>query len=105
MTSPPPSSADRRARWRAAHARLTDVSATLARRFSEHTAAFVPRVDAALLEAWAEAGARLRAQAGWRRRRLARAPLQAGPDGPPPLAAPGGPARVALPRHRARHLR
>src|SRR5262245_49776375 len=104
MTSPPPSSADRRARWRAAHARLTDVSATLARRFSEHTAAFVPRVDAALLEAWAEAGARLRAEAGWRGERLAVALFESSRDVLPLLAAADVAPWMALARHCAGEL-
>ena len=73
MTSRPPSSADpqARARWRAAVDRLAAASGTLAERFSQHTAPFVARVDAALLDAWADAGLRLRAEAGWRGDRLA----------------------------------
>lgn len=73
MTSRPPSSAETpaRARWRAAAARLAGVSGALAERFSQHTAPFVARVDAARLEAWAAAGLRLRADAGWRGERLA----------------------------------
>src|SRR4029077_13042068 len=73
MTSRPPSSAEARtrARWRAAAERLPHVSAALAHRFTEHTASFVGRADAARLEAWAEAGLRLRADAGWRGERLA----------------------------------
>jgi nitric oxide reductase NorD protein len=73
MTSRPPSSAEARARgrWRAAAARLAAVSGTLAERFSQHTAAFVARVDAGRLDAWADAGLRLRAEASWRGERLA----------------------------------
>src|SRR5262245_36649347 len=73
MTSRPPSSAEARARgrWRAAAARLAAVSGTLAERFSQHTARFVARVDAGRLDAWADAGLRLRAEAGWRGERLA----------------------------------
>jgi nitric oxide reductase NorD protein len=104
MTSPPPSSAERRARWRAAHARLVDVSVTLARRFSEHTTAFVPRVDAALLEAWAEAGARLRTEAGWRGERLAVALFESSRDTLPLLAAADVAPWMALARHCAGEL-
>jgi nitric oxide reductase NorD protein len=73
MTSRPPSSGEgrTRARWRAAADRLAAVSAALAHRFTEHTASFVGRADAARLEAWAEAGLRLRTEAGWRGERLA----------------------------------
>jgi len=73
MTSRPPSSAEARsrARWRAAAARLAAVSGTLAERFSQHTSPFVARVDAGRLEAWAAAGLRLWAEAGWRGERLA----------------------------------
>ncbi len=101
MTSPLPSSAERRARarWRAAHARLAEVSVTLARRFSEHTAALVPRVDAALLEAWAEAGARLRTEAGWRGERLAVALFESSRDTLPLLAAADVVPWMALARH------
>jgi nitric oxide reductase NorD protein len=71
MTSPPPSSADALARWRAATARVASSSTALARRFEEHTAPCVGRVDAARLEALADAGLMLRAAAGWRGDRLA----------------------------------
>ena len=71
MTSRPPSSADARARWRAATARVAAVSAGLARRFEEHTAPCVGRVDVAGLEALADAGLTLRADVGWRGERLA----------------------------------
>src|SRR5262249_6401143 len=73
MTSRPPSSADgrARARWRAAADRLAAVSGALAERFSHHTAPLVARVDAERLDAWADAGLRLRTEAGWRGERLA----------------------------------
>src|SRR5262249_58683028 len=71
MTSPPPSSAEARARWRAAAARVASVSASLGRRFEEHTASFVESVDPAQLDAFAEAGLALRAGGGWRGERLA----------------------------------
>jgi nitric oxide reductase NorD protein len=82
MTSQPPSSADARgvtrARWRAAIARVAAVSATLAQRYQEQTAPVVGHVDAAALDALADAGIVLRAQAGWRGERLAQALFAAG---------------------------
>src|SRR5262245_31826589 len=82
MTSQPPSSADARgvtrARWRAAIARVAAVSATLAQRYQEQTAPVVGHVDAAALDALADAGIALRAQAGWRGERLAQALFTAG---------------------------
>ncbi len=71
MTSPPPSSADARARWRAAAARIAAVSTSLARRFEGHTAPAVGQVDPARIDALADAGLALRDAAGWRGERLA----------------------------------
>ena len=71
MTSPPPSSADAAGRRRAAVARLATASATLARRFEEHTAALAGHVGPDWLDACADAGVALRARAGWRGERLA----------------------------------
>src|SRR4029453_4325940 len=82
MTSLPPSSADargaNRARWRAATARVAAVSTTLAQRYQEHTAPVVGRADAAALDALADAGIALRAEAGWRGERLAQELFAAG---------------------------
>ena len=96
MTSRPPSSAEAgtRARWRAATDRLAAVSAALAHRFTEHTASFVGRADAARLEAWAEAGLRLRTDAGWRGERLA-LELFASADRALPVLAPDDVGRWA----------
>src|SRR5262245_57220302 len=89
MTSRPPSSADApaRRRWRAAAARLADVSPALAERFAALTAPFVGRVDARRFDAWADAGLRLRAEAGWRGERLAHALLSSAGTALPRLAA------------------
>src|SRR5262245_27433865 len=82
MTSRPPSSADARgaarARWREAVARVAAVSPSLAQRYQEHTAAAVGRADATALEALADAGLVLRAEAGWRGERLAQELFAAG---------------------------
>src|SRR5262249_61062308 len=103
MTSPPPSSPERRrrARWRAASERLTAISPTLGRRFSEHTAALLPHVDVEILEACARAGVRLRTEAGWRGGRLALVLFEGGPHPPPPPAPHDG----APPRRPAASLR
>src|SRR5262249_58277517 len=103
MTSPPPSSPERRrrARWRAASERLTAISPALGRRFAEHTAALLPHVDVEVLEACARASARLRTEAGWRGERPALRPLEGSPHAPPPLAARDGPRRAAPPLPRA----
>jgi nitric oxide reductase NorD protein len=92
MTSPAPSSADPRARWRAAAARVATASAALAQRFEEHTASFVGRVDPAQLDAFADAGLALRAGAGWRGERLAQE-LFAAARYALPLLEPGDVAR------------
>src|SRR5262245_25009197 len=87
MTSRLPSSADARARWRAAAARISEASPALASRFAEHTAALVGRTDPARIEAWAEAGLLLRAKAGWRGERLAQELFACAPRTLPVLAA------------------
>src|SRR5262249_58431431 len=93
MTSPPPSSPERRrrARWRAASERLTAISPALGRRFAEHTAALLPHVDVEVLEACARAGARLRTEAGWRGGPAAPPPFPVGPGAPSLLPPPAGP--------------
>src|SRR5262245_24139799 len=101
MTSRPPSSAEARARgrWRAAAARLAAVSGTLAERFSQHTAPFVARVDAGRLDAWADAGLRLRAEASWRGERLAHELFASAGTALPLLAADDGGRWTGLALH------
>ena len=106
MTSPLPSSPERRrrARWRAASERLTAVSPTLGRRFSEHTAALLPHVDVEVLEACARAGVRLRAEAGWRGERLALVLFEVSHHALPLLAADDVERWMALAFHCAGEL-
>src|SRR5262249_60969203 len=101
MTSPPPSSPERRrrARWRAASERLTAISPALGRRFSEHTAALLPHVDVDILEACARASVRLRTEAGWRGERRALVLFGVSPPALPPPAPRPRARRVGLPLH------
>jgi hypothetical protein len=106
MTSRPPSSPERwrRARWRAASERLTAISPTLARRFSEHTAGLLPHVDIEILEACARAGVRLRTEAGWRGERLALVLFEVSQHALPLLAADDIDRWTALAVHCAAEL-
>lgn len=87
MTSPPRSSADARARWRAAAARVAAASTALGRRYEEHTAPFVGRIDPDRLDALADAGLALRREGGWRGERLAHELFARAPEALPLLAA------------------
>jgi hypothetical protein len=61
------------AAWNVTALRIAAVSGTLAASFCEGSAAMVGRADAATLDAWADAGIALRAEAGWRGERVAHA--------------------------------
>src|SRR5262249_43477887 len=89
---------------RAASERLTAISPTLGRRFSEHTAALLPHVDVEILEACARAGVRLRTEAGWRGGRPGVGPLGGSQHARAPPAARARDRWMALAFHCAGEL-